>query len=69
MTDNAIPKDIKVGIDLKLTAGADASEIEQVMEKLNQRLPYNMQVKDWVNMQLCHLSIVVVTHVYESGKL
>lgn len=45
MTDNAIPKDIKVGIDLKLTAGADASEIEQVMEVKPKDFPYNIAGK------------------------
>ena len=45
MTDNAIPKDIKVGIDLKMTAGADASEIEQVMEVKPKDFPYNIAGK------------------------
>lgn len=45
MTDNAIPKDIKVGIDLKLTAGADASEIEQVMEVKPKDFSYNIAGK------------------------
>lgn len=45
MTDNAIPRDIKVGIDLKLTAGADASEIEQVMEVKPKDFPYNIAGK------------------------
>ena len=45
MTDNAIPKDIKVGIDLKMTAGADASEIEQVMEVKPKDFQYNISGK------------------------
>lgn len=45
MTDNAIPRDIKVGIDLKMTAGAEPSEIEQVMEVKPKDFPYKIAGK------------------------
>lgn len=45
LVDSAIPKDAKVGIDLRMTAGADASEIEQVTETKPKDFPYNISGK------------------------
>lgn len=45
LVDSAIPKDAKVGIDLRMTAGADASEIEQVTETKQKDFPYNISGK------------------------
>ena len=45
LVDSAIPKDVKVGIDLRMVAGADASEIEQATETKPRDFPYNISGK------------------------
>lgn len=45
LVDEAVPKDAKVGLDLRISAGADASEIEQGMETKPKDFPYNISGK------------------------
>lgn len=45
LVDDAVPKDAKVGIDLRMTAGSDPSEIEQVTETKQKDFQYNISGK------------------------
>lgn len=45
MTNDAIPKDLKVSLGLKMTAGADLSEVAQALDIKEKDFPYNISSK------------------------